>query len=408
MTESRQDSIHRLTNAFDFHDPAYTPDVAEVVNREMRERNPVAYSPAHGGMWIVSRYEDVQAVLRDHETFSSGAGVHFPRAKGMPMFSPIDYDPPEHSDIRRLMAPPVGKEAVRRLEPSFRELAAELVSPLAERGHGDVVAELARPFAIRTLGATIGLSEDAQREIRELTRNMWLLLSREDDSSGFWPQYRELLSSEIQKARASSEDSYLAWLARAEVDGEPISEELLYSIVVSYCVAGHDNTMNTLSRMLWHLARSPDTQRRLREEPELMPVAAEETLRRWSPTDRFTRVTTRDVTLRGVTIPAHSRVVLLFDAANRDPEVFPDPEEFRLDRGNSHKHLSLGHGIHRCLGAHVARLEFTCVLEELARHPVYRLVTEPRCVFENGRHTMFEEIRVSFADTAAAAPGGDA
>src|SRR5262249_12712951 len=124
----------------------------------------------------------------------------------------------------------------------------------------------------------------------------------------------------------------------------------------------------------------------------------EETLRRWCPTDRFTRVTTREVTIEDVTIPAGARVVLLFDAANRDPEQFSDPESFCPDRGNAHQHLSFGHGIHHCLRAHLARMELRAVLTELARHPVYSLPEEPRRYFENGRYIMFERIAVRFAE----------
>ncbi|CAM3838872.1 cytochrome P450 [Nocardiopsis rhodophaea] len=390
------DIIARLTEQFDFHDPHYTPDVAETVNREIREKAAVTYSPAHGGMWILSRYEDVKAALKDHATFSSGSGVHFPRAPGMPKFAPIDFDPPEHGGIRKLMSPPVRGDQVRRLEPDIRKLAADLIAPIAERGHGDLVAEFARPFAVGVLGLLIGLSEQAQGEIRGLTRTLWKHLSTDSDAEKFWPAYHAVLAEEVRRARARPDDSYLSWLANHTVDGEHLPDEQLYSIIVSYCIAGHDNTMNTVSRILWHLAGDPDLQRRLKDEPELMPGVAEETLRRWCPTDRFTRVTTRDVTIGGTTIPRGARVVLLFDAANRDPKEFGSPDDFDPRRGNAHHHLSFGHGIHHCVGAQLARLEFRIVLEELARHPVYRLSERSQTYFENGRHIMFDKIAVRF------------
>jgi cytochrome P450/predicted O-methyltransferase YrrM len=396
MTTPDPDIIARLTKEFDFHDPNYTPDVAEVVNREMCEDAAVTYSPAHGGMWILSRYEDVKAALKDHVTFSSGSGVHFPRAPGMPKFAPIDFDPPEHAGVRKLMAPPVQLDRVRRLEPSIRKLAADLIAPIAERGHGDLVAELARPFAVGVLGLLIGLSETAQREIRELTRTLWKHLSTDSDSEKFWPAYHAVLAEEVRRARQEPDDYYLSWLASLRVDGDHLSDEQLYSIIVSYCVAGHDNTMNTISRILWYLAGNPELQLRLKDEPGLMPSVVEETLRRWCPTDRFTRVTTRDVTIDGTTIPQGARVVLLFDAANRDPETFGDPDAFDPGRCNAHHHLSFGLGIHHCIGAQLARMEFRTVLEELARQPVYRLSEESQTYFENGRHIMFDKIAVRF------------
>lgn len=396
MTTAQQDVVQRLTERFDFHDTEYTPDVAEEVNRRLRETCPVAYSEAHGGMWILSRYEDVRAALKDHETFSSGSGVHFPRAAGMPKFSPIDYDPPEHATIRRLMAAPFQTHALRRIEPDVRRLAAGLIGPVAERGEGELVSEFSRPFAIGTLALSIGLSERAQGEIRALTGRMWARMATDADAGGFWPAYRELLSEEIRLAREHQADYYLAELASAEVDGEPISEDLLYSIIVSLCVAGHDNTMNTISRMLFEVAGDPELQAAVRGDPDLIAGLAEETLRRYCPTDRFTRVTTRDVTIDDVTIPAGARVVLLFDAANRDPDKFSDPDEYRPDREGAHQHLSFGYGIHRCMGAQLARMEFRAVLGELAKHPPFRLTEPAPRRFENGRHVMFDKICVSF------------
>lgn len=389
-------AIARLTEEFDFHDPDYTPAVAEIVNRAIRERAPVSYTPAHGGMWVLTRYDDVKAALKDHATFSSGSGVHFPRAPGMPKFAPIDFDPPEHTGIRKLMAPPVRPERVHELEPEVRALAVELIAPIAERGRGDLVAELARPFAVRALGLLIGLSEQAQSELRELTRTLWRHLATATDSAGFWPAYHALLAEEVRRVRAEPDDRYLSWLANLRLDGEHLPDERLYSIIVSYCIAGHDNTMNTLARLLWLLAGDQDLQRRLHADPGLAGGVAEEVLRRWCPTDRFTRVTTREVEVDGVRIPAGARVVLLFDAANRDPDAFPDPDRFDPDRSDAHRHLSFGHGIHHCMGAALARMEFRVVLAELARHPVFRLVAEPSTHFENGRHIMFDRIDVHF------------
>jgi len=260
-----------------------------------------------------------------------------------------------------------------------------------------VTAEVAKPLAIGVLAMAIGLSVASQHKVRDLTANMWQHLSKEADSSKFWPPFQALLADEVAAARAADpEDSYLSQLVRSEIDGKPISDEKLHAMIVSYCIAGHETTMNTISRMLWHLGHHPELQLRLKAEPDLMSVAADETMRRWCPTDRFTRVTMRDVKIEGTAIPRGSRVLLLIDAANRDPEKFPDPDTFSLDRGNSHQHLSFGHGIHACMGANLAKLELRTVLSELARHPGYHLTAEPRRHFENGRHIVFEKVEIEF------------
>lgn len=389
----------RLIERFDWHDKAYTPDVAEEVNDGLRGLGRVAYSEAHGGMYILTQYEDVRDALRDWVTFSSASGVHFPRAAGMPKFSPIDFDPPEQTRMRELMAPPMNRDAVRGLRDDLTRLAADLIDPIVEAGGGDLNADLAQPFAIRSLGLVFGLSEQAQERVREMTRTMWAYISKDKDSTKFWPAFSGLLDSEIERVRRQPEDTYLSRLVNGRVDGEPLSNTTLYSIIVSLCVAGHDNTMNSVSRLLWNLGRSPALQDRLRTEPELRANVVEETLRRWAPTDRFTRVTTREVTVGEVTIPEGSRVVLLFDSANRDPLKFPNPQEFDPDRANARQHVSFGVGVHHCMGVHLARTELGAILSELARHPCFRLVNEPAMHFENGRHLMFDEITVIFDST---------
>lgn len=388
--------VDRLTRRYDYHDPDFTPEVAEVVNGRLRDGSGVTFTEAHGGMWIVSHYALVREVLKDYETFSSGSGVFYPRAKGLPKHSPIDYDPPEQRVLRQLMTPPLLPEEVRNLAPAVRRLAAGLIAPMAERGHGEIVADVAKPLAIGVLALAIGLSETAQHKVRELTATMWKHFA--NDPARFWPAFQELLAAEVESARADRSGSYLSRLVHLEIDGRPIPEETLHSILVSYCIAGHETTMNTISRMLWYLGNHPQLQQRLATEPQLRTVAADETLRRWCPTDRFTRLTTRDVTLAGTHIPANARVVVLIDAANRDPRKFSRPDDFSLDRGNSHQHLSFGFGIHACMGANLARLELSSVLDELARHPGYHLTQEPRRHFENGRHIVFEQVPIRFAD----------
>ena len=389
-------TIDRLTRRYDYHDPDFTPEVAEIVNGRLRAGSGVTRTEAHGGMWIVSQYPLVRQVLKDHETFSSASGVFYPRAKGMPKHSPIDYDPPQQQVLRKLMTPPLLPDEVRTLEPAVRRLAADLIAPMTARGAGEIVAEVAKPLAIGVLALAIGLSERAQLQVRELTATMWKHFA--SDPGAFWPAFQELLAAEVATARQDTSGSFLSRLVRTEVDGRPIPDETLHSIIVSYCIAGHETTMNTISRMVWHLGRNPFLQRRLAAEPESRAVAADETLRRWCPTDRFTRLTTRDVTLAGTEIPAGSRVVVVIDAANRDPAKFPDPDTFSLDRGNSHQHLSFGFGIHACMGANLARLELRSVLGELARHPRFHLTAEPGRHFENGRHIVFEQVDIAFAD----------
>ncbi|MEV0599707.1 cytochrome P450 [Streptomyces sp. NPDC050315] len=387
--------VARLTAAFDHHDPEFTPEVARRVQQALREQGRVARTEAHGGAWLLSRHEDVLRALSDDETFSSGSGIFFPRAEGTPRFAPLEYDPPEHTFFRALMRPAFVRAQVARLAPQVREVVSGLVAPLVARGGGDLIRELCTPLPLVVLGLAVGFTEGAQRRLRDLTRNMWARMPKDGSAAGFWPQMEELLQSEIQQARERAGDDFLARLVRAERAGRPLTDAELRVMLVGFAVGGHQTTLNALAHLLWTLARAPEWQHRLRERPELMPAAAEEALRLWTPADHSTRVTTRDVEIGGVTIPAGDRVILLTGAANRDPAVFPDPEAFRLDRPPN-LHLTFGRGIHFCIGAPLARLEFRIVLEELARHAPYALTAEPTRFYENGRHLALDGLEVRF------------
>ncbi|MER7536967.1 cytochrome P450 [Streptomyces sp. NPDC097704] len=388
--------LARLTADFDAHDPHLTPDLAVDVHRAIRTATPVAHSQAHGGTWIVSRYQDVRAALADHETFSSASGVFFPRASGTPRFAPLEYDPPEQNRFRAAMKPPFQLSRVRELHGALADLVRAHVTPIAERGHGDLVAELAVPLPLAVVGLAVGFTEHAQHSIRELTSNTWARMPKDDGPGGFWPAFAALFDGEIRRAREQPGDDYLSTLVRLPFDGRPATREELHVMLVAYAIAGHETSMNTLAHLLWQLGRQPELQSALRRDPGLVPAAVEEALRLWTPVDHGTRVTTRPVVVSGTEIPAGARVVLLTGAANRDPGVFPDPDAFRLDRGVN-RHLTFGHGIHFCLGAHLAREEFAQVLHELLRHPEFTLTENPTRYFENGRHICLDRLPVRFA-----------
>ncbi|WP_352235705.1 cytochrome P450 [Lentzea sp. NBRC 102530] len=388
VDETRTDVV-RHADLFDHH--RLDPDLAIEVHREVRERGRVVRSPAHGGMYVLGRYADVAAALKDHETFSSASGVFHPKAPDAPRFAPLEYDPPEQVTFRALMRPPFTPASVRELTPAITDLVRGLLDPITRRGRGDFVGELAVPLPLAVVSLAVGFSPDAQHRIRELTSDTWSKMPAGDNS--FWKPFEALFRDEIRRAREEPGEDYLSSLVRAEIDGRPVTEDELHVMLVAFAIAGHETTMNTLSHLLLHLARHPELQDRLRARPDLMPAAVDETLRLWTPVDHGTRVTTRETTVGDTRVPAGSRVLLLTGAANRDPRQFPFPDEFRLDRGQP-RHLTFGQGIHFCLGAQLARVELRVVLEELARHGNHRLVAPATRYYENARHICVDQVAV--------------
>ncbi|MCX5381593.1 cytochrome P450 [Streptomyces sp. NBC_00091] len=389
--------VARQVRHFDHHSPEFTPDLAHAVHDALREAGPVAHTPAHGGLHLLTRHADVQAAMKDHTLFTSGSGVFCPRAPGTPYFAPLEYDPPLHTAYRNLMKPSFSRAAVESLRPRIDALVASLIRPLARAGGGDLVERVAVPLPLAALGLAVGFSEEAQGHIRALTRTTWERMPKDAGPDGFWPAFSALFDREIRRARDEPGDDHLSALVRADFDGRPVTDEELHVMLVSFAVAGHETTMNALAHLMWNLARDPELDRRLRAAPELIPDAVEETLRLWPPVDHGSRLTSRDTTIAGTEVPAGSRVLLLTGAANHDPAVFDAPCSFRLGRDGAGRHLSLGYGIHFCLGAHLARAELVSVLTELLRHPPLRQCGPATRRYENGRHVGFDQLPVTLS-----------
>jgi cytochrome P450 len=322
--------------------------------------------------------------------------VFIPRPEGVPQFPPIEFDPPVHTALRNLMRPPLTNAEVKAIEPQIRSLVQELVEPLAAKGGGDLVGDLAVPLPLRVLSVVVGFSPRATDRIRALSEQLWAGMAADEDSSNFLPAYAGLLAEEIADVRAHPRGDYLSWLVTQEIAGRPVTDEELIGVLASLAIAGHETTMNSAANLLLHLARTPADQQRLRDEADVIPLAVEEGLRCWTATVNFARTLTRPVTIDGVTIPAGERVLLVYQAANRDPEEFEDAETFRLDRKPNH-HLAFGQGIHFCLGAQLGRAELRILLEELVHNaPPFVLTGDAPRYFEGGVHQCVKSIPVAF------------
>ncbi|MGH9011956.1 MAG: cytochrome P450, partial [Acidimicrobiia bacterium] len=179
-------------------------------------------------------------------------------------------------------------------------------------------------------------------------------------------------TEELARRRAQPAGDFISWLLEQDLDGEPVDDLHATSTCNLLLVAGIDTTWSSIGAALWHLATHPDDRQRLVKEPELLPTAVEELLRVYSPVT-MGRLATEDVTINGVTIPAGSRVLMNFPAANRDPEVFPEPDTVVIDRAHN-RHVAFGIGIHRCAGSNLARMEMQVALSVfLERIPEFHL-----------------------------------
>ena len=351
--------------AFDHHDQGLRRDELFGIYERLR-RHQIAWSDSNGGFWILSRYEDVRAALKDWETFSSAEGCFLP-ALG-PRILGLESDPPDHATYRRLFLPVGGRIAVEAVTARLRELTERIVTEFVDAGGGDAVAAISERLPVEGIALMAGLSRDKAVRVREMTLDAFSRMGTHPD----WLVPLATMLLEEAKARTGgSDDDFLTRLANATIDGRPISDDEIGNILVSTIIAGHETTMNASSHLMHELARNPELQERLRSEPELAPQVVEETLRHQAPVHLFFRTLTHDVTLHGETMRKGDKVAVLFASANRDPEQFERPEQFDPDRDFT-GHLGFGWGIHRCVGAPLAQAELRMLALELTS----------RCKFE--------------------------
>jgi cytochrome P450 len=369
----------RRIEDYDIFDPEYVADPAPTW-AELRRHCPVPHTERWGGSWMPVRYEDVSAVAHDVEHFSSTeVTVTPPEREGRyPELEdvkapPITSDPPEHQWARRLILPAFSPKSVARYEPVTRELCARLVEGMLGDGRGDAAAGYAQQIPVRVIATMLGIPDTMSDTFTGWVRGVLELGLQDPDlrAESFFAITNYFLE-QVAERRAHPGTDLISELLAAEVDGRPVPEHHVVGTCNLILIAGIDTTWSAIGSSLWHLATHPDDRRRLVAEPELLPVAVEELLRSYSPVT-MARIVKQEVEVAGRRMCPGERVLLSFPAANRDPEVFPDPDDVVLDRAQN-RHIAFGTGIHRCAGSNLARMELRVALEEwLRRVPEFSL-----------------------------------
>lgn len=374
-------------DGYDLFEGAYAKD-PHAVWRGMRASGcPVAHSNAWGGSWLPVSYEDVRAITRDPQRFSSRAvevgGELAQPGRGL-MIPPVTSDPPEHKSHRDVLMPFFMPARIDAQEPFVRALTRDLVAGLVERGGGDAVDDFAQQLPMAVLAEILGVHRDNRPRFIDWTVRM-LRIGPTDQAvrEAVIQEVMAFLDEELERRLGQPSDDLIGSVARAEMDGQPLTRRHQLGTLFLVVMAGADTTWSAIGAALWHLGTHHQDRDRLVTEPDLIPVAMEELLRVYAPVT-MARVTTEDVELCGREIGAQQRVLMPFPAANRDPAVFDSPNDVVLDRRRN-RHLAFGSGIHRCIGSGLARLELKVTLEEwLKAMPAYEVRDPERVTWTPG------------------------
>ncbi|WNG36209.1 cytochrome P450 [Archangium violaceum] len=335
---------------------------------ELRRRAVCQVEP--GGMWAVSRYDDVVTVLKDPKRFSSaGLGQSFlpPWLERNPTAdSLVMKDPPDHTRLRAMVSRAFSGAALSRWESRIRDIAEELAEAAVRRQEVDFIADFALPLPSRVLNLFFGLEPAMALRLKGWADDLVSIPASQPSPQRMAEIRHSLAEMErcfnalIEVRRTEPGEDLVSELIRTEA----LTHEELLSFLFGLVPAGVETTVYLLANTMLVLSEHPRELERVRENPTLIPRLIEEVLRYEPPGQSSLRLTTEDVVLSGVTIPRGSVVVALIGAAMRDEGRFPQADRFILDRENQ-GHLAFGHGPHFCLGAMLARLEARLGLEAL-------------------------------------------
>lgn len=367
-------------DSFDHHSSEYTrrwPDVY----RRLRAERPIFRSPKHGGYWVLSRYADISAVGRASDLFASGrwrddegamqGGISIPANPFR--IIPDESDQPEWSDYRAVLNATLGPKAIEQRRARAQQLAASLIDQVIESGRIDLVWDLSNPLPALVTMEFMGLPIDEWRAFSDPFHSITAPYG-----SDIWKKaateladITEELTALALERRKNPGDDFISAVAVARRDGEFFSEADIADVLLQTLGGGVDTTTALTSNVFMYLHRHPEARRRLIDEPGIRAKAREEFVRYYTPVMTTARTATRDTEIAGQPISRGDRVLASYCSANRDPDIFADPERVILDR-SPNPHIGFGAGMHRCVGSNLARMMFDAMLGEvLARLPDY-------------------------------------
>jgi cytochrome P450 len=407
--------VQDLTEVARLTDPAFYAGDPHPVYARLRREAPVFWCPA-GQFWALSKYEDVRRVGHDTTLFSSrrgtlltdgrardAGGPHAPGARHL-----MRSDPPDHTMLRKVVSRSFTPRMIASLDDRARVIARDLLEQIDPVAVTDVVAALSAPLTTFVIAELMGVPRERWTDFWTWTDSAIAQVDAGRSDPELARQVSDLMAffgELLERRRLHPADDIISDLVAGELHGEPLTELDLLTYCKFLLVAGTETTRNLISSGTALLSEFPDQRRALVDAPGLIPDAVEEMLRFTSPVLAFCRTATADTEIRGQRIAAGDYVALLYGSANRDEDIWPDPDRFDVLRRGTRPHVAFGFGAHVCLGANLARMEARVLFEELLRvFPDFQ-VTGPAV---RGRSTLVaivEQLPAIFGTRARATAG---
>lgn len=353
--------VERPTYHLDNTEPALLQHLPETLV-DLQSRCPVAWSDASGGFWALSRYDDVSSASNDWQTYTVTQGIMIPPTGATMPVIPAELDPPRHTKLRKLVLPSFTDRALAQWRPGIQKIIDDAFAPLLPVGEADLVQDIAHPVPVLAISMILGIDSD-WRTIRELAANFLEAVGKPDLARQRAEELEAFLRDQIDQRRGKPVNDLLGSFVNAQIDGEPIPADELLGLVQLMVVAGHETTVNGIASMIYRLVSEPVLRERLQADRSLIASMIDEVLRLNPPVWNMGRTVAKETVVRGQRLCPGEKVMLIYAAANRDPDMFDDPERFDIDRPGVSRHLTFGVGRHRCIGEPLAKIELRLTLE---------------------------------------------
>ncbi|WP_412520805.1 cytochrome P450 [Actinomadura madurae] len=329
--------------------------------------------------WAIIDYDLIRKAAVDTTAFPSGPGITIPPLRTPIPLIPAEKDPPDHIGYRKLLVPELRPERMASWADFIRRSVDHEIDQFIEAGEGDLGA-VGRFVPPAAMSAILGVPDDARRlaEITDRLNETATVGDKEgrDKANLELLQYADALVT-LAEQDGGERGDLVARVSNATIKGEPIGHRNAVGMVITLIIGGLETTVNGISSMLVLVARHPEVRARLLADASLIPLVVEESLRIESPVQMIARTIASDMDLGGCPVKAGDKVGFSLGAAHFDAEKFEEPDVFNIDRTSSVPHLAFGHGIHRCVGEHLARSEMIISLEQvLKRMPDYEITAE--------------------------------
>ena len=363
----------------------------------LRDESPIHFSDKLG-TWVCTKYEDIMEILHDTDRFSSlmptgprdgrsGFATAMEELAADPSMADyfqtflanaanaavlLNADPPEHRRQRKAVNRAFRPTRLRSMEPMIEKVTSELIDEIINNGESEFVAEFAVGLPMTIIAVALGVETDNLATFKKWSDDLVMPVGNPDPTTDkvrdyliSLSEFNEFFGNLLQLRRQEAQEDIISDVANAEVNDEMLNEAEMLSMLQQFLVAGNETTTKLLTNLMHHLAVEDGLEEQLRNDPTLIDNFIEEGLRFEAPVGGLFRMAKEDTTVGNTQLCEGDHIWLIFAAANRDPQMFSEPDTFSVDRENARDHLAFGHGEHFCIGAMLARLEARIAVEQL-------------------------------------------